>query len=167
MNAVFFPDATVLINIQAINRWDVLAELVKGGAKWVASVQDECRKWDKQDRDSATAIFGPAIRPDPAEHINIRILRNEMADPAEDHPLKHLGEAETIVIANARFPGARFITDDRGAYAAAKAQGIQCFGTGDLLVVAERTGLITASERISDLATLRAANHFPQSYYNS
>ncbi len=168
MTAAFFPDTTVLINFQVINRWDVLTELFKDGASWVASVEDECQQWvdDYPNiRDSAALIFGTAIRPEPAELINIGITRSEMADPTDDHPTKHLGEAETIVVIKARFQGSRFITDDRGAYAAATAQGIQCYGTGDLLVVAENKGLINAEEHKSDLAALRASDRYPQSYY--
>lgn len=168
MTAAFFPDTTVLINFEIISRWDVLSNLVKGRAQWVASVEDECRKWVSDYpniRTSAAEIFGTAIRPEPAELINIRITRDEMANPADDHRFKHLGEAETIVIVKARFHGSRFITDDNGAYAAAKAQGIKCFGTGDLLLAAEKIGLITSEQRAVDLETLRINDRFPRSYY--
>lgn len=169
MTAAFFPDTTVLVNFQVINRWAVLTELVKDGAVWVASVEDECRDWvdDHPDIHAAAAlIFGTAIRPEPAEQINIRIARNDMADPTDDHPTKHLGEAETIVIIQSRFQGSRFITDDKKARAAATAQGIQCYGTGDLLVVAEAKGLISAADRASDLVTLRTNGHYPQAYFS-
>lgn len=168
MSAAFFPDTTVLINFEIIQRWDLLRELVKDGASWVASVEDECHQWVGQYpgiHTAASQLFGPAIRPEPAELINAQATRREMADPIGDQPYKHLGEAETIVIVQSRFPGSRFITDDRQACAIASAAGIRCYGTGDLLRVARAYEFITLSEYVSDLAQLKRAKRFPQSYY--
>lgn len=168
MTTAFFPDTTVLINFEILDRWDLLTELVKSGAAWVASVEDECRGWVSNYasiHSNAAMLFGTAVRPAPAEQIDIRIARDELSDPADDHPYKHLGEAETIVIIQTRFVGSRFITDDRGAYAAATAQGIRCYGTGDLLLVAESRSLISPDERTIYLAALKADDRFPQSYY--
>lgn len=101
MPAAFFPDTTVLINFQIIDRWDVLASLVSGGAAWVASVEDECQKWVEtypEIRTSAATIFGTSIRPEPAEQIDIVLTRNEMADPADDNPYRHLGDHPATVL---------------------------------------------------------------------
>lgn len=48
-----------------------------------------------------------------------------MADPTDDHPLKHLGEAETLAVATNRFnTGFRFVTDDQAAHDYAKQLGV-------------------------------------------
>ncbi|KAA1399659.1 hypothetical protein [Aeromicrobium ginsengisoli] len=167
MTAAFFSDTTVLVNFEVIDRWDVLSTLVKDGGAWVASVENECRDWVRDYptiHTSASGIFGEAIRPDSAEHIDTRVIRDAMANPADDHPRKHLGEAETIAILQRRFPEARFVTDDRAAFIVATASKIRCYGTGDLLFAAQRSGLVTEAERGSFLAALRDNGNYPQSY---
>ena len=88
-----------------------------------------------------------------------------MADPADDHPKKHLGEAETIVLARQRFAGSRFITDDQGAARFAVADGIKCMGTGDLLTVSERLGRINSTQHQAMIAILRAADRHPRYFF--
>lgn len=152
MTAFFFPDTTALINFEIIDRWDLLTAAVGADGQWCGSVASECADWDRTAYpgilSDAEAIFGTPVYPEPSELINTRVMRNNMADPTADWPKRHLGEAETITVVTARFQGSRFITDDAGAKVFAEAEGIKCYGTGDLLVVTEKHyGLITAKER--------------------
>lgn len=163
MTAFFFPDNTALINFHIIARWDLLQAAVNGSGRWCGSISRECQESEAAAAyagmyGAAAAIFGEPIYPEPNEHIDARVIRSNMADPTDDTPTKHLGEAETIAIARARFDGSRFITDDQSARSMASAEGIRCYGTGDLLVVAERSlGLITEVERRALEQTLGAA----------
>lgn len=107
---------------------------------------------------AAAAIFGEPIYPEPAELVDARTIRSNLADPTDDSPTKHLGEAETIAVARRRFGGSRFITDDKSARDMAEADGIVCYGTGDVLVVAERhLKLINEAQRRALERTLRDA----------
>ena len=162
MTAYFFPDNTALINFHIIERWDLLAATVDGLGQWCGSVARECQNSTASGYagmyESAASVFGDPIYPEPAEHVDTRVVRQNLADPTDDWPTKHLGEAETIAIAVSRFHGSRFITDDLGARDAAVAAGIRCYGTGDLLVVAERhLSLVTTSQRSALESRLKSA----------
>lgn len=162
MTAFFFPDNTALINFHIISRWDLLQAAVDGSGRWCGSVSRECRESAEAAYpgmySAAAVIFGEPIYPEPAEHLDARVIRSNMADPTDDSPTRHLGEAETVAIARSRFGSSRFITDDRSAGDMAAAEGIRCYGTGDLLVVAERgLALITEVERRALEETLKAA----------
>lgn len=162
MTNFFFPDNTALINFHIIGRWDLLEAAVKGRARWSASVSSECSYRTKIDYPGmyaeAYTIFGAVVEPDLVERINAGVLRTAMADPTNDSPKKHLGEAETITIIESRFQGSRFITDDWGASQFAQQRGIECFGTGDLLVAAERSfKLISTADRNALEVQLAAA----------
>lgn len=161
MSSFFFPDNTALINFQILDRWDLLAAIVTDKGQWCGSVAGECAdstgEYYHGMYAAAEEIFGSPVIPEPTEHVNARVLRANMADPTDDWPTKHLGEAETIAVVTSRFQGSRFITDDAGAQEFAQAEGIKCYGTGDLLVVAEKKlQLITASQREAMLSILVA-----------
>lgn len=151
MSPFFFPDNTVLINFHLLGRWDLLNEVVGDQARWCGSVERECRTSTVTNYPgmhlSAKGIFGTSLYPSPAEHVDAQTIRINMANPLDDWPTRHLGEAETIAIAQSRFAGSRFLTDDADAQRVAQATGITCYGTGDLLVVAEKRGSITAAQQ--------------------
>lgn len=116
--AIVFQDTSVLVNFHRAGLVPVLAASLENVA-WVATVQRECRKKER-DLDlpglAATAheVLGEPLVPDDAEHRRIRILRSAMAAPG-DHPDEHLGEAETLAIIEARGFNGILATDDRGA----------------------------------------------------
>lgn len=140
-----FPDTTTLLNFAYIGRMDLLRRLVNGKGVWCGAVAQESASWAASEGFEAvsesTKIFGEPIFPTLAEHVDIQVLRTTMAGPG-DGPRQHLGEAETIVIARSRFPGARFVTDDAGARAAAQTDGLLAVGTGDLLDLAIEVGFL-------------------------
>jgi predicted nucleic acid-binding protein len=136
-----FPDNTVLINFAIINRMDLLQRLANGNGQWCATVSAECAESAKRSGlaalNVAGEIFGEPLFPDQAEHQDIRVLRDQLADPG-DAPTQHLGEAETIAIIVRRQLNSFFATDDRGAVRLAAQNGIAVVGTWHLLKVAYR-----------------------------
>ncbi|SRR6266496_69494 len=161
MSVLFFPDNTVLINFATINRMDLLQAVLNGKGAWCATVADECRRSSQhdglEDMTLASDIFGTPMYPEGAEHVDIRVLRDQMARPG-DGPRQHLGEAETIVIISRRQLTAYFVTDDREAARVAFAEhGIRTITTWDLLRAAHRAGRVDGDALWGYLATLRSA----------
>lgn len=144
MSLMFFPDNTVLVNFGIINRYDLLAELVRDGGRWCATVAEECDMSAAHHpaMSQAHTIFGEPIRPEGRENADSQILRQAMVRPSDglDHRYKHLGEAETITIVVTRgwAPDAIFLTDDGDAATYAQADGIKCLTTWDLFRLAHR-----------------------------
>jgi hypothetical protein len=100
-----FPDNTVLINFAIINRMDLLKKLANGNGQWCATVASECAESAGYPGlaalTAAEDIFGEPLYPNPAEHQDVQVLRNQLASPG-DPPTKHLGEAETVAIITRR-----------------------------------------------------------------
>lgn len=168
---LFFPDNTVLINFHIIDGWELLDQVIRGNGRWSAAVSSECAKSENAGYagiyESAAQRLGEAIFPVGAEHLDIRMLRTQMADPADDHPLKHLGEAETLTIVSRRFQGSRFLTDDGGARVFSNAMAIPCIGTGDIFGLLERISAITRADHQSFVATLSAAQRHIRYWYKN
>lgn len=145
MAVLLFPDNTVLINFAIISRMDLLERLANGNGAWCATVSQECAASAKHpglDALSHTAaIFGEPWFPDPAEHLDIQILRRELASPG-DSPRKHLGEAETLAIMMRRQVTGFFVTDDRDAQRLAAKHGVAVVSTWPLLLMAHRKGWV-------------------------
>lgn len=164
---LFFSDTTVLINTEMLQRWDIVQALIGSKARWAASVEAECRDWIStypSIHNNAALVFGDSVAPEGADHVDIRTLRNLMAAPY-DPPRKHLGEAETIVIIERRFAGSVVISDDGGAQRVATARGITTIGTGDLLRLAVKRGLMTDVEESAALSHLRANQRYPRTFH--
>lgn len=168
MDYAFFPDNTVLINFHLIKRFHVLASLVRSPT-WVATVRGEC--WNSNNYypglfEASCELFGNAQYPTAAQHVDIHVLRQNLADPADDHSNKHLGEAETIVIASSPpFKRSRFLTDDLDAKKAGATAGLTCFGTLDLLAAAEKVEVIAPGEARTFELQLQAKGRYPRRYY--
>jgi len=143
---LLFPDNTVLINFAYIGRMELLERLTGGKGAWCQSVAAECDRSSRieglDELAKAHKIFGTPWLPEAgAEHLAIRILREEMASPGEAST-KHLGEAETIVLMARRGVSGVFITDDEDAARKAQAHGIQSSTTWDLLALALRANWV-------------------------
>ncbi|MGW6280539.1 hypothetical protein [Kribbella sp. NPDC055071] len=166
--SLFFPDNTVLINFAVIGRVDLLEKLANGNGRWCLSVSQECARSARIDGLSALNgvrdFLGRPLEPTPAELLTTRMLREAMAAPG-DRPTKHLGEAETIAILTSRElrSTAVFVSDDTGALIHAEAHGIKIADTWDLLLLAERVGMISAEVHAQYVAALRSADrHRPR-----
>lgn len=161
-SSFFFPDNTVLNNFATIQRMDLLGALIGGRGRWSATVRQECldgaRHPGLDQMLKATTIFGDPLYPRGADHINIGLLRDRMAEPG-DSLKKHLGEAETIMIMTGQgFKGSFFVTDDTGAAREAKVEGIRVVSTWDILRLLVRGNRITVEEFHSYAVTLVDAN---------
>jgi hypothetical protein len=90
-----FPHNTVLINFAIINRMDLLEKLANGNGQWCATVAGECAESAGYPGlaalSAAEDIFGEPLYPNPAEHQDVQVLRNQLASPG-DPPTKHLGD---------------------------------------------------------------------------
>jgi predicted nucleic acid-binding protein len=141
----------------------LLEDLVGARGEWCAAVAQEVADWTGspgfEDVAEAQRIFGAPLFPSAAEHVEIRAVQGSMLAPG-DGARQHLGEAETIVVARARFGSALFVTDDAGAKQAALAAGLHPVGTGDLLDLAVKTSRLEQSVSDGCCDTLRAASRF-------
>lgn len=159
-----FPDTTTLLSFAYIGRMDLLRYLANSNGVWCSAVAGESADWRTTAGYEAVSesgsIFGEPLFPTTTEHIEIQMLRATLAGPG-DGPRQHLGEAETIVIARTRYPGARFVTDDTDAQSSARAEGLRPLGTGDLLDLAAKVEKINRSTRDGYESTLRRAGRIP------
>jgi predicted nucleic acid-binding protein len=155
-----FPDNTVLINFGIINRMDLLQQVVNEKGAWCGTVASECAESSRQPNlgalSQAAAIFGTPLLPTPAELIQTRIFRDQLASPG-DSSHAHLGEAETLAIVTSRNISAIFVTDDRGARRLASHQSVAVVSTWDLLRAAVRRQLVDEATAWGYVQTLRAA----------
>ncbi|MBI9113794.1 hypothetical protein [Sanguibacter suaedae] len=159
MSTFLFPDNTVLINFAYIGRMDLLARLTGGRGAWCQSVATECDNSSRfeglDELATARKIFGTPWLPESgAEHLSIRLLRDEMASPG-DGPTKHLGEAETIALMEHRGVTGFFITDDEDAARKAHARGIRSSTTWDMLALALRAQWVDADTVFGFVTVLR------------
>ena len=160
MSRFFFSDNTVLVNFAHIGRLQLLGTLLSGKGRWCATVAEECSASASvvglEALDGAAAIFGEPERPNAAELIDARLLRDRMAAPG-DHRFAHLGEAETVAIMSRRFADSYFVTDDADARVIGAAEGLKVLSTWELLRLLVRSGLLSPDELWGDLEVLRSA----------
>lgn len=134
MTVLVLPDTTVVRNFALLHRMDLLEDLVGSRAAWCGTVATECdaqaRLPELGDMALARRIFGLPWMPSDAEHIEVTMLRERLASPG-DGRYTHLGEAETIVLASRRSPGAVFVTDDRSAVEIALSYNVTAVTTAE------------------------------------
>lgn len=163
MTTLVLPDTTVVRNFAILHRMDLLEGLVRGRAAWCGTVATECdaqaRLPELGDMTLAHDIFGAPWMPEDAEHIDVALLRERLAAPGDDQHA-HLGEAETIVLASRRSPGAVFVTDDRSALELAFEYSLKAVTTTELLRLAVRTGRLDPSGGWGYVRTLRAYQRY-------
>lgn len=158
MSVTCFPDNTVLINFGFIGRIDLLEKLLPT-RMWCLTVSRECRQSFSvrgfTTYESVRKLFGEPLVPTGGERINTQQMRDDIASP-EDKPDAHMGEAETITIAKSRrFSSPMFVTDDKGATALAKQEGLGVITTWMLIKMAVRRKHLTEAEAYQDALTLR------------
>lgn len=158
MAVLLFPDNTVLINFAIINRMELLARLANGNGRWCASVAIECHESSHYPGlgalTGAGAIFGEPLYPEPAEHQDLQLLRQELAGPG-DPPGKQVGEAETLAIMTRRRVHGFFVTDDVEATRLAAKYDVPVVSTWKLLLVAARKKWVDADTLWGYVQTLR------------
>ncbi len=154
---LFFCDATVLVHFYRAGRLSVLSALVGPNGQWTATVRRECRRSELRLNlpgltAAAEQLLGEPLFPEDAENRRTRVLRRSMADP-EEHRDKHLGEAETVTIMEARNLKAVFFTDDGGATVLASPH--ECRNTWEILRLAikSRNGTLADAAAVRDSFT--------------
>lgn len=151
MTTYFFPDNTVLINFTHLDRHDLLTWFVRGRGAWTLSVAREASqsaqipelagmsRWSK--------VFGKALVPNRIELEDSYVIADQMRQPGDTAPGKHMGEAEAIAIIVRRQIRAVFLTDDFGAaYRAAAEPLIDVASTAKILALAEVVGKVDHEE---------------------
>ena len=155
----FFPDNTVLINFTLLDRQDLVTWFTARGIRqWTLSVCRECEKSSRQYDLKAMAkwgrIFGTPLSPTTKELLTAHQIAEGMRAPGEYAPGKHMGEAETIAIAESRYFGSVFLTDDHAAARMAVSRGLQAVSTTKIIAFAEIGGEITHDQARLSLAEL-------------
>lgn len=153
----------MLVNLAYIQRLDLLERMCANGAgRWVERVRGETWPWRERDDTariaSADDIFGDAILLTPAQLQQARILQIRMAKPG-DSAGRHMGEAQTLVVAS-EFADAgervTFVTDDYEAARRSIDRSLRPVGTGDILSLFFKDEVETA---MSHFQSLRKGNH--------
>ena len=155
----FFPDNTVLINFTLLNRQDLVKWFTSQGTRqWTLSICRECMKSTGYKGLEAMArwgeLFGNPLSPNRMELLTARQIADEMRIPGENAPGKHMGEAETIAIAESRCIGSIFLTDDHEAARVAESRGLHIVSTTRVIAFAEVGGMIFHDEARRGLADL-------------
>lgn len=155
-----FPDNTVLINFGYLDRFDLLEQLLPQ-RMWCLTVSRECDQSYARRGFTTYAtvrsLFGEPLVPTRAESINLNRMRDDLAAP-KDKPDAHIGEAETITLIKSRgIDRPILVTDDLGATALAKQEGLNVTSTWGLLKMATRSPRIefTEQDAWTAAATLR------------
>ena len=141
-----FADTTVLINFGLCDAVPLLQEIIGDRGTWTQTIRGECRRKERDydivgTADAVEVIFGQPLRPDDDEHRQVRALRASMSKPNE-HPDKHLGEAEYITIIEQRRISALIVTDDHDV---SRHTGAPCITSWDLIGLGVRKKVISDS----------------------
>jgi hypothetical protein len=163
MAEYLFPDTTVLCNFAAVDRLDLLRDVLDGRGRWTEAVAYEARR---------SARHLPALRSVPrdgwlgraieiADETDIQTvdrIRRVVFGGTDERPLEHLGEAQTchVITTWRRFAGSWWISDDREALRYARRRGITTRETADLVADAVVAELLTAEDGVDLLKQMAA-----------
>jgi predicted nucleic acid-binding protein len=144
----FVFDAGPLLAFARVRRLDLLEARYAGRALWTVEVRDEIQRALASIPPlggilRADWLGEPVRMTDPADLVEIERLRRALGGTAEQ-PLRHLGEAATLVLA--RREGATAVLDDRDARRLAHALGVPLTGTLGILRACARAGLLSPEE---------------------
>lgn len=169
MTEFFFPDNTVLCNFAAVERLDLLRDVLDGRARWTQAVEREAhnsaRYLPALHELQQQGWLGEAIRvTDQKDSQNVLTIRRAVFGGGADEPLKHLGEAETCYILKnwQQFTGSWWISDDRESLRYARRQGIATAETLDMVRLAVKGDLITADDGFDLMQQMWAQGRHPR-----
>lgn len=162
MAIVVLPDNTVLVKLAHVNRVPLLAHI--GNAQtWCYTVSVECAKSARapglSNLTQASTVFGAPLTPTGAERTDANMFRDQMTAEEDRHlPGKNHGEAETIAIILRRgmLPDCFFLTDDQGAAAFARANGIKAIDTWTVIRLLHKKGHLNEPDAWNDCNHLRS-----------
>lgn len=167
MSEFLFPDTTVLCNFAAVQRLELLRSVLGERGRWTQAIEYEVGRsagtFPALARVAGSGWLGEPIEvTDEAEIQQIQAIRRVVFGGDSDHPLKHLGEAETCYVIGRwpEFAGSWWISDDREALRYARGRGITTRETCDLVAIAVADGDVTAAEGMELLrAMVRCGRH--------
>ncbi|MFK4149822.1 hypothetical protein [Streptomyces sp. NPDC004065] len=149
----WFPDNTVLCNFAAVNRMSLLEKVLDGRGRWTQAVAAEAEQSKRYLPRLGEVIDGgwlgaPIEIDDPTETALVDRIRRMVFAGSPSQPLKHLGEAETLVVIEHRgeFAHSVWITDDGEAGHYARRRGIRVKNTVDVMREAVVDGLVPADD---------------------
>jgi hypothetical protein len=137
----------------------VQAELMSGQARFVGLERKKCRYI------LAQTWLGYPIEPPMDEQLQIFNIRTALSSGTGEHPLEHLGEAQTIWVAERH--GGLIATDDGPAfaYAAQRLGQDQVVDTVDLLRIGVSQALIRADQAADTVVRMRSAGRVLRSVH--
>src|SRR2546422_521815 len=137
-------DSTPLSAFCLIGRLDLLGTLFGGRAQWTIEVYDEISR-GVPDMPALSDVLTADWLPDPIRSLAVvEIERARFALGGKSRDRRHLGEAASIVVAEAN--GYIVAVDDRDATRLAQARGLGTTTTPAILRECVQTGLLSASE---------------------
>lgn len=144
----FVFDAGPLSAFARVGRLDLLQARYGGRALWTVEVRDEIQRGAARFASVGEILkaewLGQPIRTtDPADLLEIEHLRRALGGTAQQ-PLRHLGEAATLVLA--RREGATAVLHDLDARRLAVALGVPLTGILGILRACAREGLLSPDE---------------------
>lgn len=152
MTPALFLDTTVVRNFAAVGRLDLLWDILRDRGRWSAAVAYEVELASHYVegvdlRSCRTALKHPVEVDDPKLVERVELLRRAVFGGSDEQPLKHLGEAETLVLLEDEpWSGARWLSDDRHAVRYARQRGFLVGETVDLLDAAVSTADLSSRE---------------------
>jgi predicted nucleic acid-binding protein len=129
-------DTGPLWSFAVVDRLDLLGVRMTGRAAWTTAVREEVRR-NTAANPFLEDVLDLSWLPEPVDLAEIGLaksafnLRQRLAS-AGDHPLEHLGEAESIVYAK-HLGAASFLTADLDASRRAKFEGVHVIWTTTVL----------------------------------
>lgn len=165
----WFPDNTVLCNFAAVNRLDILRDVLRGRGRWVEAIEFEVHQ-SAQYIPALTSVAAEGWLGEPITIDEPRLIeavsrtRRIVFDGSEDKPLQHLGEAQTCVLiqSDQHFSDSWWITDDREAIRYAKQQGITTRETIEIIGTAVVEGAIGRDEGYDLMMRMKKAGRHLQ-----
>ncbi|WP_229052595.1 hypothetical protein [Aeromicrobium sp. Leaf350] len=158
-----FPDNTVLCNFAAVERLDVLRQVLDGNGRWCEAVKAEAANSAPFHPQLASipneGWLGDAIEVSDAEEIRrIDVIRRQLMGGSARRPTQHLGEAQTCFVIEERseFSGAVWISDDRDSLEHAKFRRIATRETVDLVRDAVAGSIVTRPVGFALLEQMRS-----------
>ena len=151
-----FPDNTVICNLAAVDRLDLLRSVLGRRGRWTEAVAYEASRSARAYPPLSALARDPCLGEpieigDAADVLRVEQIRRAVFGGTAVEPLRHLGEAQTCyVIKNwPQFAGSWWVSDDREALRYARFQQITTRETIDFVSAAVVNGELRASDGVA------------------
>lgn len=147
------PDTTVLCCFAAVERLDVVRDVLAGQGRWTEAVRFEVGRSARHlpalaDVEPAGWLGEPVALAGDSEVLGVEHLRRAVFRGRDLNPRRHLGEAQSIYLIQHReeFSDAVWLSDDRDSLRYARGQGIEAADTMDVVRAAVALALLTPDD---------------------